>query len=223
MQGLEVEMTLTSSRNRLKMKSSWGNVAKERDEEKVGARASQPRGPCRGHRLLLCVRQEEPGKISAGGSYHLWRSLWLPGATSFPSERGRWFPVSSGYFRAKHAPWQNPVYRQPWGSVSSEYQELIFWRTARGQKVKEIDDQGYHGQGGSPATEDLPRAGLVKGSGPSVPFLSHRHQVLEQPCSGAYIRLQGLHPGRERKWPRRDIQTSGFNSITKLNVQITDF
>ena len=77
------------------------------------------------------------------------------------------------------------------------------------------------GQGVLPA-EDLPGEGLVKGSGPRVPFLSHCHQVLEQPCSGAYIRLRGLHPGRERKWPRRDIQTSGFNSVTELNVQITD-
>ena len=60
--------------------------------------------------------------------------------------------------------------------------------------------------------EDLPgqvwSQAVVTGSGPSVPFLSHHHQVLEQPCSGAYIRLWGPHPGRERKWPQRDIQTS---------------
>ena len=74
---------------------------------------------------------------------YLWGLPRLPGATSFPSERGRWFPVSPGFFRAKHVPWQNPVYLKPWGSVSSEYQELNFWRTASVQKAKEMEDHEY--------------------------------------------------------------------------------
>lgn len=34
----------------------------------------------------------------------------------------------------------------------------------------------------------------------------------------AYIKQQGLHPGREWKWPQGNIQTSGFNSGTKLQI-----
>ena len=85
--------------------------------------------------------------------------------------------------------------------------------------------------------EDLPgqvwSQAVVTGSGPSVPFLSHHHQVLEQPCSGAYIRLwdptqEGRENGlRETYRPvyvcMTYIHTYQFNSVTKLNVQIADF
>ena len=170
---------------------------------------------------------------------YLWRSPWLPGATSFPSERGRWFPVSPGYFRAKHMPSQNPAYRQPWGSVSSEYQELIFWRTARVQKAKEIDDHEYHGQGGSPACWRLARAGLVTGSGhrqwpqrslplssspgPGAAMLRCLHQTMGTPPRKGEKMASERHTDQCMSVWHTYIHTYQFNSVTKLNVQIADF
>lgn len=187
-------MTLTNSRNSFNIQGGWSNMAKGRvvregregrgrsKQGHVGSSENFSFYSGRGRKHLESFSREVTRRTS-----HLWRSRWLPCATSFPSEQGRWFRGSLSFFRAEHVPWWGPGYCQQQGNICRQYQEPFFWRDSQNTKVKNIDDRGHLlGQERSPVCATPAREGWsqVMAKGPEVALLrwptsSHRDSTQE--------------------------------------------